>query len=111
MRTALALLERLNPPSNAVTEGASPKVTLPLAVLLAIGAAVTIVGALTGDGAVLGAGLAIIGAALPAAAAGVVASPGAVVVGKPVVGDPSDDALSPDAQRELAAVPEPPRVA
>lgn len=111
MRTVLALLERLNPPSNAVTEGPSPKVTLPLAVLLAIGAAVTIVGAVSSDGAVLGAGLAIIGAALPAAAAGVAASPGAVVVGKPVVGDPSDAALSAEAQRAIAAVPAPPTVA
>lgn len=99
------LLAVLSPPSNAVTEGASPKVTIPFLVLLVIGVAVTIVGAVSGDGAVLAAGLAIIGSAIPAAAAGAAASPGSVVVGAPVVEEASDDLLSDEARAQLGAAP------
>jgi hypothetical protein len=102
------LVARFFPPSNAVTEGASPKVTIPVLVLLIIAAAVIIVGAVSGTGTVLAAGLAILGAAIPAGAAGAVAGPGSVVVGAPVIGTPSDEALSADAQHAIAAVPEPP---
>lgn len=105
MTLILSLIERLFPSSNAVTEGPSPKVTIPAVVLAGIGAVLIVAGLLTKADELVGYGVAILAASGVGAAAGTAAGPGSVVVGAPVVGGGSDDTLPDDVTRELAAIP------